>query len=355
MKPKDAGDIGEEGELFATHIGGSATIEGVMMRGRLSWAVAVRCPDGGIYVEEHDLAPACERPAWTRLPIVRGCVSFAESMLLSYRALDIASAHAYEDELEDEADGQTGGADAPVSGDGGEGASGSGLSGAEFACSIGIGLIAGLGLFIGLPVLAATVALGPMTAENSLGWNLIEAAVRIVLLVAYVGGVGLIPDMARLYGYHGAEHQAIHCFEHGAALTPENAARFSRLHVRCGTAFLVMTVAVSLIVHAVVPVGAAADALGLAGVWRNLFVLASRLAMVPLVAGASWEVTVKWAGAHPSNPLVKVALWPGMQMQRLTTRKADACMLECAIAALQRVDARERAGLGDREDGANAA
>ena len=98
MKRTGADDIGEGGELFATHIGGAATIEGVMMRGRLSWAVAVRCPDGDIYVEEHDLAPACDRPAWTRLPIVRGCASFVESMLLSYQALDIASAHAYEDE-----------------------------------------------------------------------------------------------------------------------------------------------------------------------------------------------------------------------------------------------------------------
>ena len=202
----------------------------------------------------------------------------------------------------------------------------------------------GVGLFVGLPVLAATAALGPMTAENSLGWNLIEAAVRIALLIAYVGGVGLIPDMARLYGYHGAEHQAIHCFEHGLPLTPENAARFSRLHVRCGTAFLVMTVAVALIVHAVVPVGAAADSLGL-----------SRIAMVPLVAGASYEVTVKWAGAHPDSPLVKIALWPGMQMQRLTTRKAETGMLECAIAALQRVDARERSALGDQRDEADAA
>lgn len=343
MKRIGADDIGEEGELFATHIGGAATIEGVMMRGRLSWAVAVRCPDGDIYVEEHDLAPACDRPAWTRLPIVRGCASFVESMLLSYRALDIASTHAYEDED----------SEAPV--ERGEAASQAGFSGGEFALSVGIGLVVGVGLFVGLPVLAATAVLGPMTAENSLGWNLIEAAVRIALLIAYVGGVGLIPDMARLYGYHGAEHQAIHCFEHGLPLTPENAARFSRLHVRCGTAFLVMTVAVALIVHAVVPVGAAADSLGLSGIWRNLFVLASRIAMVPLVAGASYEVTVKWAGAHPDSPLVKIALWPGMQMQRLTTRKAEGGMLECAIAALQRVDARERAALGNRKDEADAA
>lgn len=347
MKREEAGDIAEEGELFATHIGGSATIEGVMMRGRLSWAVAVRRPDGGMHVEEHDLVPASERPSWTRLPVVRGCVSFVESMALAYRALDIASAHAYAD-----GDGDARG-DAGAPAGGGEGCAGAGLSTAEFALSIGIGLAVGVGLFVGLPVLAATLALGPMTAHNSLAWNLIEAAVRIALLVAYVGGVGLMPDMARLYGYHGAEHQAIHCFEHGVELTPANAARFSRLHVRCGTAFLVMTVAVALLVHALVPVGAAADALGLAGIWRNLFVFASRIAMMPLVAGASWEVTVKWAGAHPDSPLVRAVLWPGMQMQRLTTRKADPGMLECAIAALERVDARER-GVRAGADGTGA-
>ncbi len=403
--------IAEDGELFCTHIGGAATLEGVMMRGKKSWAVAVRREDGTMYVEEHDLADPSLRPGWMRWPIVRGCVSFCESMMLSYQAMQIAADHvyidepvadrpaapntpaAYEAEVEPariaEESGHTSErsenvplacGDAPIAGtmiDGEPSArTQSEMSGAcelrvdqaepapenqpapnpspsavasepvisplELLLSAGAGMALGLILFVALPVSVATLLLGQITPANSLAWNLVEAAVRICILVAYVGGIGLVPDVRRVYGYHGAEHQSIHCFEHGLPLTPENAAKFSRLHVRCGTAFLVMTVAVAIVVHSVVPVAAWADALGIAGIARGLFVFATRLAMLPLVVGLSYEVTVKWAGSHPENPLVKIALWPGLQMQRLTTRTADAGMLECAIEALKRVDAREQ-------------
>lgn len=325
-------DIAEEGELFCTHIGGSATLEGVMMRGKLNWAVAVRREDGSMYVEEHDLPNTSGRPRWMRWPIVRGCISFVESMMLSYRALDIASAHVYVDENGEELEDD-------------------GTMGAAMVVSACVGVLLGVAMFVVLPLLATNLLVGSLTSGNALVWSLVEAVFRMVVLVAYVGGVGLIPDMARMYGYHGAEHQSIHCFEHGLPLTPQNAAKFSRLHVRCGTAFLVMTVGVALILHAVVPVGAWADALGLTGIVRTLFVMGSRLVLLPIVAGVSYEVTVKWAGSHPDNPLVKIALWPGLQMQRLTTRKADPDMLECAIEALKRVDAREKqAEARKRED-----
>lgn len=332
-------DIAEEGELFCTHIGGSATLEGVMMRGKLNWAVAVRCEDGSIYVEEHDLPDASSRPAWFRWPIVRGCVSFAESMVLAYRALDIASEHVFIDEEEEQEDAPS---DSPEH-EQNDAEEKGGVMGIAMAVSACIGVLIGIALFILLPLLITNLVVGELNSGNSLVWSLVEALLRMVVLVAYVGGVGLIPDMARMYGYHGAEHQSIHCFEHGLPLTPENAARFSRLHVRCGTAFLVMTVGIALILHAVVPVGAWAEALGLSGIARTLFVMGSRLILLPIVAGVSYEVTVKWAGSHPDNPLVKIALWPGLQMQRLTTRKADPGMLECAIEALKRVDAREKA------------
>ena len=261
-------------------------------------------------------------------------------MVLAYRALDIASEHVFIDE-EDE--GQE---DAPSNSPEHEQSNTEekgGVMGIAMAISACIGVLIGIALFILLPLLITNLVVGELNSGNSLVWSLVEALLRMVVLVAYVGGVGLIPDMARMYGYHGAEHQSIHCFEHGLPLTPENAARFSRLHVRCGTAFLVMTVGIALILHAVVPVGAWAEALGLSGIARTLFVMGSRLILLPIVAGVSYEVTVKWAGSHPDNPLVKIALWPGLQMQRLTTRKADPGMLECAIEALKRVDAREKA------------
>lgn len=339
--------IAEEGELFCTHIGGSATLEGVMMRGKLNWAVAVRCEDGSIYVEEHDLPDHSARGAWARWPIVRGCLSFAESMVLSYRAMDIAAIHAFPDEVDDaNVDGESGASPQAAGDTATEPATGEAAAhgaGAGMGLAAAIGVVLGVVLFMGVPLVLTNLLVGELTAGNTLVWNIVEACLRMVVLVAYIGGVGFMPDMARLYGYHGAEHQSIHCFEHGLSLTPENAAKFSRLHVRCGTAFLVMTVGIALILHAVVPVGAWAEALGLTGVVRTLFVFASRLVMLPIVAGLSYEVTVKWAGAHPDNPLVKVALWPGLQMQRLTTRRADDGMLECAIEALKRVDARERA------------
>ena len=339
--PNNSQPIAEEGELFATHIGGAATLEGVMMRGRDHWAVAVRCEDGSIYTEEHDLPAPESRPAWMKLPLVRGCVSLVSSMSLSYKAMEIAADHAFEEE-------EAGGAAAAGSETGASEPTDDGSSSSpdgpawQFVLSIVLGLALGIGLFIALPVGVSNLVMGPLTSNNAIAWNLCEALLRIVVLIAYVGGIGLLPDMARLYGYHGAEHQSIHCFEHDLPLTLENAAKFSRIHVRCGTAFLVMTVMVAIVVHTLVPVGAWADGLGLVGITRSLFVFASRIAMLPLVAGLSYEVTVKWAGSHPENPLVKIALWPGLMMQKLTTRTADEGMLECAIAALRLVDEHEK-------------
>ena len=370
--------IAEEGELFQTHIGGSALTEGVMMRGKLSWAAAVREPSGRIYVEEHLLTAAESRPAWQRWPIVRGCISFVESMVLSIKAMNVAADHAYDAEGETYATLLAAGRVAPATGekftvvvgqDGeeaaapvvepaapGEGtaapepsvadvptAEPEGLPPAAMAVSLVLGLLLGIALFMALPVFVANLIAGEYSTANAIQWNLVEAALRIVIFVAYIWAIGLMPDMARVFGYHGAEHLCIHCFEHGLPLTPANASKFSRLHVRCGTAFLIMTMLVAIFVNTLVPVAVWAEALGLAGLARTLFVFASRLVLIPLVAGLSYEVTVKWAGTHPDLPLVRVVLWPGLQMQRLTTRVPEESMLECAIAALECVRGREGA------------
>lgn len=358
MKKRNDG-IAEEGELFATHIGGSALPEGVMMRGKLSWAAAVREPSGRIYVEEHELAPADARPAWQRLPIIRGCVSFVESMVLSYKAMCVASDHAYDEEGETYASLLASGrvqrsaasGDAAENGDvpagavagAGELAEPESMSAAAFGLSMALGLVLGVVLFMAIPVGVANLLVGDYAPANAMRWNLVEALLRIAIFVAYIWAVGLVPDMRRVFGYHGAEHLTIHCFEHGLPLTPENASRFSRLHVRCGTAFLIMTMIVAILVNTLVPVASWADALGIAGLGRAAFVLVSRLVLLPLVAGVSYEVTVKWAGSHPDLWLVKLVLWPGLQIQRLTTCVPDRGMLECAIAAMQRVYATEQA------------
>lgn len=370
--------IAEEGELFRTHIGGSALTEGVMMRGKLSWAVAVREPSGRVYVEEHELPDPASRPAWRHWPLVRGCVSFVESMALSFKAMNLAADHAYDAEGEtfasllaagcvpDAADpaAASGAADgepipdsASAAGsesadpDAGPDASAAEPASAEpdaispllMGASTALGILLGVALFMVVPVFVANLLVGDYAPDNAIRWNLIEACLRIAIFVAYIWAIGLLPDMRRVFGYHGAEHLCIHCFEHGLPLTPENARRFSRLHVRCGTAFLIMTMLVAIFVNTLVPVALWAEELGIAGAGRTAFVAASRIVLLPLVAGLSYEVTVKWAGAHPELRLVRAVLWPGLQMQRLTTREPDDGMLECAIAALECVRSREEA------------
>lgn len=370
--------IAEEGELFRTHIGGSALTEGVMMRGKLSWAVAVREPSGRVYVEEHELPDPASRPAWRHWPLVRGCVSFVESMALSFKAMNLAADHAYDAEGEtfasllaagrvpDAADpaAASGAADgepipdsaSAAGSESADPAAGPDASAAEPASaepdaispllmgvSTALGILLGVALFMVVPVFVANLLVGDYAPDNAIRWNLIEACLRIAIFVAYIWAIGLLPDMRRVFGYHGAEHLCIHCFEHGLPLTPENARRFSRLHVRCGTAFLIMTMLVAIFVNTLVPVALWAEELGIAGAGRTAFVAASRIVLLPLVAGLSYEVTVKWAGAHPELRLVRAVLWPGLQMQRLTTREPDDGMLECAIAALECVRSREEA------------
>ena len=370
--------IAEEGELFRTHIGGSALTEGVMMRGKLSWAVAVREPSGRVYVEEHELPDPASRPAWRHWPLVRGCVSFVESMALSFKAMNLAADHAYDAEGEtfasllaagrvpDAADpaAASGAADgepipdsaSAAGSESADPAAGPNASAAEPASaepdaisplltgvSTALGILLGVALFMVVPVFVANLLVGDYAPDNAIRWNLIEACLRIAIFVAYIWAIGLLPDMRRVFGYHGAEHLCIHCFEHGLPLTPENARRFSRLHVRCGTAFLIMTMLVAIFVNTLVPVALWAEELGIAGAGRTAFVAASRIVLLPLVAGLSYEVTVKWAGAHPELRLVRAVLWPGLQMQRLTTREPDDGMLDCAIAALECVRSREEA------------
>lgn len=370
--------IAEEGELFRTHIGGSALTEGVMMRGKLSWAVAVREPSGHVYVEEHELPDPAACPAWRRWPLVRGCVSFIEPMALSFKAMNLAADHAYDAEGEtyasllaagrvpDAADpaAASGAADgepipdsaSAAGSESADPAAGPDASAAEPASaepdaispllmgvSTALGILLGVALFMVVPVFVANLLVGDYAPDNAIRWNLIEACLRIAIFVAYIWAIGLLPDMRRVFGYHGAEHLCIHCFEHGLPLTPENARRFSRLHVRCGTAFLIMTMLVAIFVNTLVPVALWAEELGIAGAGRTAFVAASRIVLLPLVAGLSYEVTVKWAGAHPELRLVRAVLWPGLQMQRLTTREPDDGMLECAIAALECVRSREEA------------
>ncbi len=311
-----------------THIGGQALIEGVMMRGKYNWAVAVREPDGSIYVEEHDLASGKDKNGWMYWPLVRGCRALVESLTLGFKALEIAAMHAFDDEEDNESD----------SGEQkGEGEFGH----TEMMISMVLGLVLGVVLFVVAPAFITNLIVGEYD-QNTLLWNIVDGVVRVAVFISYIWIISRMQEIKRMFSYHGAEHKTIHCYENGLPLTPENARKFPRLHVRCGTAFLIMVMLIAIFVYTVVPLNALILAWGVPdGLPKLLLVIVVRILLMPVIAGVSYEITVKWAGNRPDNPLVKVVLWPGMQMQRLTTNEPDDSMLECAIASMQAVLDRE--------------
>ncbi len=374
-----------------THVGGQALIEGVMMRGRYNWAVAVREPDGGIYTEEHDLASGKDKNSWMYWPLIRGCTSLIESFALSFKALEVATAHAYDAEgatygnpitpeerakmekaeakarakaekkaarkqerearKADRANGPDSHSvsaealaeDVQLAQDGkaDEQSEDFAFGRTEMLVSMIIGVVMGVGIFILLPALVANILVGEYDS-NTLVWNIVDGIVRVAIFVFYIWLIGRMKDIKRMFGYHGAEHKSIHCFEHSLPMTPANARSFPRLHVRCGTAFLIMVMIIAILVYTITPLNALIDAWGVPdGPAKFALVVVVRILLMPVIAGVSYEITVKWAGSHPDNPLVKIILWPGMQMQYLTTREPDDGQIECAIAAMQLVLARE--------------
>ncbi|MCL1797575.1 MAG: DUF1385 domain-containing protein [Eggerthellaceae bacterium] len=206
-----------------------------------------------------------------------------------------------------------------------------------------LGLVLGIGLFVVAPAFLTNLMVGEYDS-NIVLWNVVDGLLRVGVFVGYLWLIGRMKDIKRMFGYHGAEHKAIHCYEHGLELTPDNARNFPRLHVRCGTAFLIMVMIIAIIVFTAIPLKALFVAWGVPdGMLKLLLVIAVRILFLPVIAGLSYEITVKWAGNRPNNPLVKIILWPGMQLQYLTTNEPDDGQIECAIVALQEVLKREEA------------
>ena len=382
-----------------THVGGQALIEGVMMRGRRSWALAVREPSGNIYTEQHDLISGRKKNSWLLWPIIRGCTAFVESLVLGFKALNIASEHAYDWDEEDEAknkDEASSKADGTSPDTGSSAPESSAVCADEFApieeqgktaptekcgnetalteenqgkktssevldkdaeaaknrdkkssaamnvammISIIFGILLGVAIFVVVPAALSNLVLGSETM-NTAAWNVLDGILRVLIFIAYIWLIGKMKDIKRMFSYHGAEHKTIHCFEHGLELTPANAQQFPTLHVRCGTAFLIMVMIIAIFIYTVLghPINMLIDLTGVTtGILRFLLVILTRIILLPLIAGCSYEITVKWAGSRPDNPLVRIILWPGMQMQKLTTNQPDDSMLECAIIAMKMV------------------
>jgi uncharacterized protein YqhQ len=311
-------------------VGGQAVLEGVMMRGVSTWAVAVRKPSaeqlaaggadaregarGEIEVISEPLVSWTKRHRLLRVPIVRGVVALAESLSIGFKALGISA-----------------NAQVPPGDDGEQNE----IGGRAWAGTVALAVLFAVGLFFLLP--AGLTSLFKSSIPNSLVFVLIEKVIRISIFLAYLWLISRMRDLQRVFEYHGAEHKTISCYEAGLPLTPDNARRFSRLHPRCGTSFLLVVMIVAILVFA--PLGTPP--------WYLLF--ASRVVGIPIVAGLAFEV-IKWFGRNRAKRWARALMWPGMQLQKLTTREPDLSQLAVAIAALAAVLAVENPRDASAED-----
>jgi len=278
-------------------VGGQAVLEGVMMRGVSTWAVAVRKESGEIDVQSFPLVSWTKRHRVLRWPIIRGVVALVESLKIGFNALNIS------------ANAQLGEDEEPI-------------SGGMWVGTMVVALLFAVGLFFVVPV-GLTSLFKDHLGSAFLFW-LVEGVLRTTIFLGYIWLLSRLRDLRRVFEYHGAEHKTISCFEAGEPLTPENAQRYSRLHPRCGTSFLLIVMIVAIFVFA--PLGLPE--------WYLL--VASRIVGVPLIAGISFEV-IKFAGRNRRKRWVQTLMWPGMMLQKLTTREPDLEELAVAIAAMEAV------------------
>ncbi len=303
-----------DGALVATRdapVGGQAVLEGVMMRGVSTWAVAVRNPGGQVELSSESLVPWAKRHRIWRVPVVRGVVALGESLKVGFRALAI-SANA---QMEEDEDGNK-----------------EEIGGWMWSATIALSLVLAIGLFFVVPV-GLTSLIKDRLGSPLLFW-LVEGLLRTGIFIGYIAAISRLGDLRRVFEYHGAEHKTISCYEAEDELVPARARLYSRLHPRCGTSFLLIVMVLAIFVFA--PIGLPA--------WYWL--LASRVLGIPLIAGLSYEV-IKWAGKNRRKRWVRGLMWPGLMLQNLTTREPDEDQLAVAIAALEAVLAVETPGASE--------
>lgn len=288
-------------------IGGQAVLEGIMMKNKEKYAVAVRRPDGGITVEIDNDRGILPGSRLKEIPFVRGIFNFIDSLVLGMKCLNF-SASFYEEEEEERHSGEK------------KSRSGAG----EKFLSVVVTCFAvalALGLFVVLPYYLSSLLKGSLRNQSLLA--IIEGVMRILIFILYVGGISLMKDIRRLYSYHGAEHKCINCIERGRPLTVDNVMRSSRLHKRCGTSFIFFVFLVSIVLFFFIRVENPAARVGI------------RIALMPVVAGISYEI-IRLAG-RTSNIFIQILSAPGMAIQRMTTKEPDRSMAEVAIAAVEAV------------------
>lgn len=306
-----------ENKCHITSIGGQAIIEGVMMRGPKNIAIAVRKPDGEIIVENRPIFSIIQKYKFLKLPIIRGVVSFIESLIVGTSAL-MFSAEFYDiDDEEDKKKKEEMTEEERKKLDAKESKA---MTWAIYS-SVVIALVFGIGLFMMLP----TVITGFVKSfiPNSIVFSLVEGIIRIAIFLIYLSLVAKMKDIRRVFEYHGAEHKTIFCYESGEELTVENVKKHPRLHPRCGTSFLLIVMVVSIILFSFVSVD------------NPLTRLGTRLLLLPVVAGVSYEI-IKFAGRSKSR-FMKYVSMPGMWLQKITTNEPDDSQIEVAIESLKAV------------------
>ena len=294
--------------------GGQAVLEGVMMRGRTFMAVAVRAPDKKIVVRSEALPKHLYGGVIQKIPLVRGMTMLWDALGLGMKAL-MFSADVQMSEQDDES------AEAEVS-------NGASLSKPLAWTTVAIALIFGIGVFFVTPLAVVGVAEHFLGGANTFWSNLAEGLIRLVLLVGYVALIGMMPDVKRVYAYHGAEHMTIHAWEHNDPLDPQHVAKYPPAHPRCGTAFLLEVVAISVVLFAL---------LGTPDLWLRVL---SRILLIPVIAGIAYEL-LRLGGKYPNSPFMKAIVAPGLLLQALTTRYPDESQMEVAIASMQELLKRE--------------
>lgn len=276
-------------------VGGQAVIEGVMMRGPKHVATAVREPSGKISVKVEPVVSISQRYPLLKKPMLRGVVSLGESLVLGLKSLSYSAQMAGEEDEQ--------------------------LTDRELVMTILFSLGLAVLLFVVIPTAAAKFIHGSITDPVVL--NLLEGLLRLVIFMVYIYGISRLKDIKRVFQYHGAEHKTIHAYEAGVDLTVENVQKFSTLHPRCGTAFLLVVMVVSIVMFAF---------LGWPDLWLRIL---SRVVLLPVVAGISYEI-IRFSG-RSKNPLLQVAILPGLWLQKITTNEPEDDMVEVAIKSLEAV------------------
>lgn len=280
--------------------GGQAVVEGVMMRGRDVWAIAVRRPTGDIHVESHDIDTVVNRHGWLGKPFLRGVIALGQALSIGYRALTISAREAAPEDEQ--------------------------LSSGAMGVSLAIAIVVFVGVFIVMPAVAFRFVGHHL--HSSILVNVLEGVFRVALFLAYLLVIGRTKEIRRVFAYHGAEHKTIAAYEHGDPLDPEHVDRYSTLHVRCGTNFLLLVMVTTILVFAL---------FGNPGIWWRI---GSRIIAIPVIAALAFEL-LRLGARYPDSAFMRIVMTPGLWLQKITTKPPQRDQIEVAISSFNEVLRRE--------------